>query len=530
MELKLEPFCIPSFGGSAYKWLGFKDAFETLVHQRDLPVAYKLEKLRQAVKAESVPLVGLYSGGYEGVWTALKNRYDNPKQLAEIHVARFLNMKSQTEDTSRALLGVVDVVNESLRALAVMKLTVDKWDALAVPIVVSKLSTRTQREWCMNCSPTELSTLNELLSFLEKRAHSLSTEFCQVADHHEVLHSSSKQKNTLRLLKSNLATTDDGKCQQCRGSHKVKRCAVILALKPQQRFEALKRSNLCLNCLRSGHSSKLCSSGNCRQCGHRHHTIFCRHKSQQPISSNERRKGKPDCSISYSTCPRHRQGSQATGVSCIMRSWISITPAVSVDIWQWRHLANLQLAHPYFGTPGHVDVLLGADVWGSIVEGDVIHGGYDEPHAQLTRLGWVVFGPASVQGHSSTTGGSYCPQIRDESYLEDLICNFWKLEEVPVTTKSSDDQCERFFAITHQRMADGRYVVRLPFRQDSQSLGDSYVNARRQFWRLERPIQDSLINIILRFQRYAIAITADVEKMFRQVLVTPQDREFQRIL
>ncbi|XP_053968482.1 uncharacterized protein LOC128869907 [Anastrepha ludens] len=288
MELKIEPLCIPSFDGSAYKWLAFKDTFETLVHQRDLPVAYKLGKLRQAVKAESVPLVGgLYSGGYEELWTALKNRYDNPKQLAEIHVARFLNMKSQTEDTSRALLGVVDVVNESLRALAVMKLPVDKWDALTFPIVVSKLSTRTQREWCMNCSPTELSTLNELLAFLEKRAHSLSTEFCQVADHHEVLHSSSKQKNTLRLLKSNLATTDDGNCQHCRGSHKVMRGPVILALKPEQHFEALKRSNLCFNCFRSGHSSKLCSSGHCRQCGHRHHTIFRRHKSQQPISSNE---------------------------------------------------------------------------------------------------------------------------------------------------------------------------------------------------------------------------------------------------
>ncbi|XP_053968638.1 uncharacterized protein LOC128870065 [Anastrepha ludens] len=152
-------------------------------------------------------------------------------------------------------------------------------------------------------------------------------------------------------------------------------------------------------------------------------------------------------------------------------------------------------------------------------------------------------------------------------------------------------------------MTDGRYVVRLPFRQGGQPLGDSYVNARRQFSRLERrlaadpdmhakyiafmreyealghmervvqpvvqsgcyyiphhavlgkfrvvfnasaptynglslndiqlvgfPIQDSLINIILRFRRYAIAITADVEKMFRQVLVAPQERDFQRIL
>ncbi|XP_017467201.1 PREDICTED: uncharacterized protein LOC108359741 [Rhagoletis zephyria] len=349
MELKLEPLCIPSFDGCPHKWLAFKDLFETLVHNRDLPVAYKLGKLRQAVKAESVPLVGgLYSGGYEEVWKALKDRYDNPKQLAEIHVARVLNMKSMAEDTSKELLGVVDVVNESLRALTVMKLPAgyeevwkalkdrydnpkqlaeihvarvlnmksmaedtskellgivdvvneslraltvmklpaDKWDALIVPIVVSKLSARTQREWCMHFSSTELSTLIALLAFLEKRAHSLSTEFCQVADRPDVPHSSSKQKKTPRSLKCNLAATGDGKCQHCQGPHKVMRCPAILAMGPDQRFEALKRSNLCFNCLRSGHPSKLCSSGNCRQCGHRHHTIFCRNKSQQLSTSD----------------------------------------------------------------------------------------------------------------------------------------------------------------------------------------------------------------------------------------------------
>ncbi|XP_036318216.1 uncharacterized protein LOC118733101 [Rhagoletis pomonella] len=287
----------------------------------------------------------------------------------------------------------------------------------------------------------------------------------------------------------------------------------------------------------------------------------------------------------------------------VIGSITSVTPAVSVDIGQWGHLTNLQLADPYFGTPGTVDVLLGVDVWGSIVEKDVIHGGCDEPHAQLTRRGWVVFGPASVQSTSNATVGIYCAQIRDEPYLEDLISNFWKLEEVPVTSECLDDECERFFTTTHRRTAEGRYIVRLRFRQDCKPLGDSYVSARRQLSHLERrldadpdvhakyvafmreyetlghmervvepivqpgcyyiphhavvgkfrvvfnasaptsnglslndlqlvgsPIQDSLINIILRFRRYAVAITADVEKMFRQVLVAPQDRDFQRIL
>lgn len=43
-------------------------------------------------------------------------------------------------------------------------------------------------------------------------------------------------------------------------------------------------------------------------------------------------------------------------------------------------------------------------------------------------------------------------------------------------------------------------------------------------------IQDSLLHIIFRFRRFLIALTADVEKMFRQILVAPEHRQFQGIL
>ncbi|XP_017478568.1 PREDICTED: uncharacterized protein LOC108368259 [Rhagoletis zephyria] len=43
-------------------------------------------------------------------------------------------------------------------------------------------------------------------------------------------------------------------------------------------------------------------------------------------------------------------------------------------------------------------------------------------------------------------------------------------------------------------------------------------------------IQDPLLNIIFRFRRFRIALSADVEKMFRQVLVKPEHRDFQRII
>jgi hypothetical protein len=43
-------------------------------------------------------------------------------------------------------------------------------------------------------------------------------------------------------------------------------------------------------------------------------------------------------------------------------------------------------------------------------------------------------------------------------------------------------------------------------------------------------IQDSLVNIIMKFRTHKIAMTADIEKMFRQVLIHPDDQEYQHIV
>ena len=43
-------------------------------------------------------------------------------------------------------------------------------------------------------------------------------------------------------------------------------------------------------------------------------------------------------------------------------------------------------------------------------------------------------------------------------------------------------------------------------------------------------LQDNLVNIIHRFRMYPIAVTADIEKMYRQILVSREERRLQHIL
>ena len=56
----------------------------------------------------------------------------------------------------------------------------------------------------------------------------------------------------------------------------------------------------------------------------------------------------------------------------------------------WKHLLNIQLADPEFGTPSNIDILLGADVFSRAM----CHGGRfgppGSPSACRTCFGWVL--------------------------------------------------------------------------------------------------------------------------------------------
>ncbi|XP_037028702.1 uncharacterized protein LOC119068942 [Bradysia coprophila] len=43
-------------------------------------------------------------------------------------------------------------------------------------------------------------------------------------------------------------------------------------------------------------------------------------------------------------------------------------------------------------------------------------------------------------------------------------------------------------------------------------------------------LQEDLLRILVRFRSYCVAVSADIEKMFRQVLVAPEDQQFQKFL
>ncbi|XP_077263140.1 uncharacterized protein LOC143898010 [Temnothorax americanus] len=156
-----------------------------------------------------------------------------------------------------------------------------------------------------------------------------------------------------------------------------------------------------------------------------------------------------------------------------------------VDHELFPHLRDLQLADADPSNQDRIDLLIGADIYGSILLEGLRKGSETEPVAQRTIFGWVIFGPySSIRNVDKTTSlhATVSPSV------DDKLRKFWELEEIPFTRPltKEEEYCENLFVSSHYRRPDGRYVVRLPFKGDAVTeFGNSLQIAVKSLIRLE---------------------------------------------
>lgn len=237
---------------------------------------------------------------------------------------------------------------------------------------------------------------------------------------------------------------------------------------------------------------------------------------------------------------------------------------------------------------------------------------------QNTKFGWTVAGSMPVTALTNLvcnqeTLSSLTCSLKSYETLNENLERFWKLENYDNTNKrvlsANEQNCEQHFEQNTTR-ENGRFVVKLSFRDKNLNIGNNREIALKRLMHLERKLkgnavirerydifmreyielrhmtianesnpnskiivylphhgviketnsstklrvvfdasaknnrgvslndalltgpvlQDNLIDIILHFRFYQIALTADLQKMYRQILVHPDDCDLQRIL
>lgn len=167
----------------------------------------------------------------------------------------------------------------------------------------------------------------------------------------------------------------------------------------------------------------------------------------------------------------------------IIRQLSSMTNTFAAHHNQWPHIHGLSLADPEFMRPQRIDILIGGDIYGSLLLPGLrkLVGG---PTAQNTALGWILSGRVSSDENNNSIPRimSFNCQVIDE------LNRFWEIEETQMrrTITKEEESCEQHYLTSVRRDGSGRLHVRLPTRNPNATFGDSQRIAVQRQIQLEK--------------------------------------------
>lgn len=183
----------------------------------------------------------------------------------------------------------------------------------------------------------------------------------------------------------------------------------------------------------------------------------------------------------------------------VLNKLTTFLPSKKVVLQFWSGLPGMRLADPMFDTPNKIDLLLGAKVYGQILVEGLIKGPPGSPVAQNTRLGWILSGqihsePADDSENCHSNTAVTVVSMHAECNENELLRKFWELESDQFSGNDKkmltleEQKCEEVFMKTTTRDDSGRYIVKLPFRDDDPKCidGDSKDIAAKRLHLLEK--------------------------------------------
>lgn len=298
--LKLPQIQIAKFDGAYFRWLEFRDTFESLIHNNNkISPVHKFHYLISYLQGDAARIISnleVSSANYADAWKLLCSRYDNKRILINHHLSSLFNVRPLPRESEKSLRFLVDHVTKNLRALSSLGQPTDKWDILIIFMLSSKLDSVTLMKWeeYRNNIEGDVPTLNEFNKFLINRADvlesinrnnkvdtvtlknlpSTSKSFVPHNSQNRLQPNNSLTKSFLTSNKSITNNHSTFHCIICSENHKIYDCSTFKAKGINERLEDVKKYKLCMNCLRQGHPASECRMGPCRECKKRHNSLL----------------------------------------------------------------------------------------------------------------------------------------------------------------------------------------------------------------------------------------------------------------
>ena len=541
-KVRLPKISIPTFNGKILCWKGFWEQFDATIHSNPgLSDADKLTYLQDALKEGPARFVidGLTrtSDSYEEAIRCLKERYDRPRYVLEEHIRSIVDAAPVKNGSEKEIRRLCDAATQHYRALKAAK--ADSFETLLTVILQQKLDEKTRLKWAeFNSESDNVPPCTEILKFLDLHARQLES----------VSHTGHKQtsgSDRKVSVKQSYATSTDDTCLACKKrGHQIHTCSVFKGWLYSDRISFVRKSGLCINCLRKGHIAENCRAPPmCKKCTRKHHTLLHRDVDSVPQEKHKDDKVEethvaaltvseqvllmtckvkvtaadgsstlaralidPGSSASYVherlaqhlRLPRKNKNVIVEGVagrSTRTRGsvWFQVSGVeddsekVGVEAYvlkkitkdlplepiptalKWDHLSDLKLADPDFRTPARIDLLLGAEVFTSILRDGRRTGPRGTPSALNTCFGWVLFGKIErdvVDVANHTVEQLVCIDVseRRRSYAAVLIAG--KNKDLRCTGRRKKQMDEGRPQISRREIPENRRIRHQKIRQN----------------------------------------------------------------
>ncbi|XP_066596281.1 uncharacterized protein [Prorops nasuta] len=526
-RVKLPLADLPKFDGSYEKWYSFKNTFQSMIDARDdLNNVEKLIHLRSGLIVKAAEKIVIYddsSENYQKAWDFLQKSYEVQRLIVSRHlraICEFPKLKTETHD---GLIELSDTMQQHHSALESLGASVGC--DMFVYLIEQKLPYETSQKWELELKNDELPTLGKLCDFMAQTAirvskRELPESISNDINSQKVQPPTKKHKGSgkVHAFVSNVSNA----CIICQQQHYLFQCQDFIKLSVPKRIDAIKRAKHCSNCLRKHpgacHSSN--SSDNLRI--RRQPLIMSAMIRAQNKEGNfvrgralldtcatahfvteefAKRLNLPrqPCKLSINTISS-MSATTSHSVQITFRSIYSdyqktltfltvsnIANLVPSEIFPRNSISitrGLQLADPQFYLPRPVDILIGSGATLSMFSiGQInLSNNSSDLILQKTQLGWVIAG-------DSVNATSFHNINCDLLGLSEQLSAFWKIEEPGFVESQSTEEavCEKHYVQTVSRDNTGKYIVRLPFRENViKEFGDMRIIALRRLNMLER--------------------------------------------
>ncbi|GFW95012.1 integrase catalytic domain-containing protein [Trichonephila clavipes] len=361
----------------------------------------------------------------------------------------------------------VDICNEVIKNLKTLDLETNSLtELIIINFLISKVDACISQRWELSLDNNKIPTLEEFRVFIEREARGLNELKFVKPDIKKVSPSADTQANSVVTVSNNFTQSAEG--------HVLLSTALINV--KSKHGEQITCRALIDNASQNSLISKQCADRLKLPLKHTNHKLVGVNETFAETSLYS-------TNFEFSSCV----SSDKFQVKALLVSKVtSAMPNFPIK-YEWPHIKYLTLADPTFYIENEIDILLGADVFMTLISGTPIMGPKGTPSALPTKLGNLLSGTikaAVAEWYRYRTMACF---VTDHSLKQ-----FWELESVPkdIPSKDEDELCESIFVNSHIRNADGRYILKLPFRDDS-SIGDSKEGALKRFYSLERKLHSN---------------------------------------